>query len=122
LPFLSPYAQAEWRRLAPELTRLGMLSPLDHAVFAAYCAAFSLWRTALAELDRAAAADPETKGLVVEGDKSLVMNPLLRVGSKCAADLLMAARELGMTPASRSPRGWGVRAAARRSKFDGLLR
>src|SRR3989304_3311411 len=42
--WLSPQAKAEWRRLAPELERLGLLTHLDRAAFAAYCQSFAQWR------------------------------------------------------------------------------
>src|SRR5437773_5149088 len=52
--FLLPQALAEWRRLTPELVRLGFLTPLDRAVFAAYCQSYGNWlqaETALAATD-----------------------------------------------------------------------
>ena len=42
--FLSPAAKAEWARLEPELTRLGLLTGFDQSVFAGYCQAFADWR------------------------------------------------------------------------------
>ena len=35
--WLSPEAREEWRRLAPELTRLGLLTLLDRAALTIYC-------------------------------------------------------------------------------------
>ena len=59
---LSRDARAEWRRLAPELIRLGLLTVNDLAAFAAYCSAWSDFVAA----DRALERD----GLVVQGKKS----------------------------------------------------
>src|SRR3970040_350941 len=41
---LSPEARAEWRRVAPELVRRGLLTPLDRAAFAAYCQSYAHWQ------------------------------------------------------------------------------
>lgn len=39
--WLSTRAKAEWRRIAPELVKLGLLSKIDLAALAAYCQAFA---------------------------------------------------------------------------------
>lgn len=41
--WLSPGAKAEWRRVAPELDRIGLLTSLDRATLAGYCDAFDRW-------------------------------------------------------------------------------
>jgi P27 family predicted phage terminase small subunit len=50
--WLPPDARAEWRRLAPELHGLGLLTELDQSVFAAYCASVARWREAERQLAR----------------------------------------------------------------------
>ena len=40
---LSPTAKAEWKRLAQQLEKLGMISQLDRTAFAAYCQAYGRW-------------------------------------------------------------------------------
>jgi P27 family predicted phage terminase small subunit len=42
--WLDATAKTEWRRLAPELVRLGLLTVLDVAKFEAYCRWYSRWR------------------------------------------------------------------------------
>src|SRR3970040_1699024 len=42
--WLSPEAKVEWRRLAPELVRRGLLTPLDRAAFAGYCQSYAHWQ------------------------------------------------------------------------------
>ncbi len=43
---LSPTAKAEWKRLAGEMHRLGIVSQLDRAALAAYCQAYGRWAEA----------------------------------------------------------------------------
>ncbi|MEE8551357.1 MAG: phage terminase small subunit P27 family, partial [Gemmatimonadota bacterium] len=41
--WLSAEAKAEWKRLAPELERLGLLTLLDRAAFSGYCQSYAHW-------------------------------------------------------------------------------
>jgi phage terminase small subunit len=43
---LSTEAKTEWRRVAPELYRLGILTRLDRSALAAYCQCYGRWRQA----------------------------------------------------------------------------
>ena len=40
---LNPSAKAEWKRLAHEMHRLGILTSLDYAALSAYCQAYGRW-------------------------------------------------------------------------------
>lgn len=119
--FLSNYAAREWRRIAPELYRLGLVTVADVVPLSLYCDAYSTWRVASEALARAAADDEHTHGLTVQSaDGMLRVNPLVRIMSQAAEDMLRLAREFGLTPASRSrvsvgpPPGGG-------SRLSGLL-
>jgi P27 family predicted phage terminase small subunit len=104
--FLSPAAAGEWRRLAGELVRLGLLSSLDVMPFASYCAAYGVWSDAL----QLAAADdiaPNARRLLAE------------VARGAGKDMVRLAKAFGMTPASRAGVVGGTRLEA--SKFDGLI-
>src|SRR3954470_22329956 len=48
--FLSKEAKKEWRRLSGELYILGLLTRLDRAALAGYCAAYARWAEAEAHL------------------------------------------------------------------------
>ena len=48
--WLDQMAKAEWRRLAPQLVRLGLLTVLDVTKFAAYCRWYARWRKNEAQL------------------------------------------------------------------------
>ena len=50
--FLDAMAKAEWRRITPELARLGLLTLIDRASLAAYCQMWSRWQQAEAILQR----------------------------------------------------------------------
>ena len=115
LSFLSEAAKAEWRRLAPELFRLGLLTVLDHAIFGAYCQSFGHWMTAERQL--------ETEGLVAKGSTgNTVIHPLVKIATQSARDLCRYAAEFGMTPCARARMraGWPDGDGGP-GKFDGLL-
>jgi len=44
--WLDEDAQTEWKRIAPDLLTLGLLSNLDMAALAGYCQAYSRWKEA----------------------------------------------------------------------------
>ena len=88
-PFLSAYAAEEWRRLAPELTKNGTLTALDFGPFAAYCEAYSAWRSATEAMAALAARDALTHGLLVKnGEGELVVNPLVEI-ARAAGDAML---------------------------------
>jgi len=94
---------AEWKRTAPELTKVGLLTDLDKPAFAQYCYHYCQWDAVTAEIRR-------TGLLVVEQrdpddpDKVRVpfRNPLLPVAAEHSKMMLRYLTEFGMTPSSRS--------------------
>ena len=44
--WLMPEAKKEWKRLAPSLTAMGILTEHDTEAFAGYCQAYARWREA----------------------------------------------------------------------------
>src|SRR6516165_3965602 len=120
--FLTPTAKDEWWRLAGELHRLKLLTPLDTSVFAVYCQSYSDWIEAERTLARAAEADPETGGLIVKGSHDQPMaNPLVRVAAAAAGRMMDVATQLGLTPLARSRMSTGIYQPPTGGKFDGLL-
>ena len=83
--FLGPAAKAEWARLAPELTRLGLLTGLDQSGFAGYCQAFADWRF----LATAASVPGTRKSIYTQRADAL-------------RTMRQAASEFGLSPSSRS--------------------
>jgi len=111
--FLSKEAKAEWRRIAPELNRLGLLTPIDRAAFAAYCQSYGRWvQTERLLLE---------KGVIAKGAKGQVIaSPLLWISTSASKMMLKFGIEFGLTPSSRS-RLVGA-APGERDPLDELLR
>jgi P27 family predicted phage terminase small subunit len=104
--WLTGAAADEWRRIAPELHRLGLLTVLDVMPFAAYCTSLALWR--------------EAERLLTSTDGSLADSPrarLVRIARGAMADAMKFGAMFGIGPP------WRVRLTSTRprSKFDGLL-
>lgn len=93
---LSASARAEWKRLCPALRTLGLLSTLDHAAFAAYCAAYGRW----VDCERALAK--EKGNVTLPSGTKLVKHPLVSVAHEAMRDMVRIAGEFGMTPAARA--------------------
>jgi P27 family predicted phage terminase small subunit len=118
--FWTGYAREEWDRVAPGLHLFGLLTEIDVMVLAAYCEAFKRWKTAVEALDRVAALDPAMHGLLGKGGEGQArVNPLVRIASEAAADMIRVAAEFGFSPAARSRVAAGPLSGP--SKFDGLL-
>jgi P27 family predicted phage terminase small subunit len=120
--WLSSYAREEWFRVAPQLHHLRLLSLLDIAPFAAYCEAYSTWRTVAEVLARFAERDETTRGLLIKSTEGPKANPLVRIASRAAEDMVSFASQFGMTAIARTRiahgAGWQSRGGG---KFDGLL-
>lgn len=87
-PWLSAEAKREWKRIAPTMHRLNMLTELDRGGLAAYCESYAIvveerrhWR---------AAKDPETK----KASRIAFMDAMRQMRSFLS--------ELGLSPSSRT--------------------
>jgi P27 family predicted phage terminase small subunit len=111
---LSEGAAAEWRRLAPDLWELNLLSILDHSVFALFCTAYARWMEAERLL--------ESEGLLAKGSrKNAVVHPLTKIATQSARDVCKLAAEFGMTPCGRARLRAGYDGGGGPSKFGDLL-
>jgi P27 family predicted phage terminase small subunit len=123
---LTGYGVAEWRRIAPQLHRLGLLTLVDIMPLAAYCASYSRWRLAEEAIARMAARDELTRALLIKDrDGHARTNPLVRVARDAADAMLRFAAEFGMTAGARSRIAAGIGGqltpGGPGSKFHGLL-
>ena len=92
--FLSAEAKAEWARLAPQLSVLGLLTALDVGVLAAYCQSFAIWKQATESLADGSLTAKSAKG----NDMS---NLMLGITRRAAQDMARYASEFGLTPVAR---------------------
>lgn len=84
-------ARAEWKRIVPELERVGMLAKVDRGLLMRYCSAWASWHRVNAEIEK-----PETP-LLVDGHR----NPLWLLKAQAQREVDEAARLLGLTPTGR---------------------
>ena len=87
-------AKAEWRRVAPELSRLGLLAKIDGSALAAYCEAFSRWKQAVEMM-------AEDGIVFVTAAGYTAQHPAVGIANKAKVDMLRFGREFGLTPSAR---------------------
>jgi P27 family predicted phage terminase small subunit len=92
--WLPPYARGFWRRYAPELTRLGLLTVCDVAAFEMLCSAYAHARLAYEALKLA--------GLFTVDERKLPRkHPAFSMFLNAMREFRTWALEFGMTPSSR---------------------
>lgn len=92
---LSPSAKAEWRRLAQDLHRVGLLTFVDRGALAAYCQSWGRWVEAERKLQ-------ETPPLLKTPAGYVQISPWLTIANKERELMARYMGELGLTPSSRS--------------------
>jgi P27 family predicted phage terminase small subunit len=93
--WLLPEAKREWRRVAPELKRMGLATVVDRTALAAYCQAYARWRQAEDVLTR--------EGLTfATGSGYLQQRPEVAIAQKSMQIMKAFLTEFGFTPASRT--------------------
>lgn len=99
-PWLDKLAAGEWRRIAPPLMTMGLLTVVDRAALEGYCKAYSRWLQAERILER--------KGLCFKTPKGYVQQrPEVSIAQNYLAKMHSLAAEFGFTPASRTRVGRG---------------
>lgn len=101
---LLPEAKTEWKRLAPTLSLLGILSDLDVSPFAAYCQAYARWAQAERLLAKLAEQDATGRDAMLIKTRSggVTPNPLIWVARNAASDMVRYSAEFGFTPSART--------------------
>jgi P27 family predicted phage terminase small subunit len=93
--WLCPAAKREWKRLTPELARMGLLTKLDRNILAGYCAAFAMWQQTQEVLSQQGMVYVSTKG-------KLETRPEVEIARTAGEMMQGFANELGLTPSSRA--------------------
>jgi P27 family predicted phage terminase small subunit len=95
-PHLDKAAKREWKRISAELVTLGLLTELDRAALAGYCASWSRWVDAEENVQKF--------GTVIKSPKSgfPIQNPYVGVANTALDQMRRFMVEFGMTPSSRS--------------------
>ena len=102
---LAAAGRAEWKRIVPELERMGLLTIVDRAALAAYCQAYARWKAAEAKI-------VETGEVIRQpGTGNYVRNPWLLTAERAMEQVHRYGAEFGLTPAARTriqvPKGEG---------------
>ena len=93
--FLKKEARTEWKRIAPRLANIGILTEIDRAALAGYCQAYGRWVEAEKKVLE--------KGEVVKSvNGNIMQNPYLIIANKSMDHMRKFLVEFGMTPSSRS--------------------
>ena len=93
--WLSREGRKLWRRLAPELKRLGLLTIVDGPALTSLCEAYAEWRQAAAIIRK--------EGLTLETPTGYLQErPEVAIAHKAQMRVKAWAAEFGLTPASRS--------------------
>jgi phage terminase small subunit len=129
--WLSKEARREWRRLAPDLERLGLLTDADLAMFASYCSAVGKLAWAEREIKKARTYElkqfkekgvkesefPTKAGIILGGEtyevvkkdgtkhknrKAYSTTPYIWIYNKCLEQIRSFGAEFGLSPSSRT--------------------
>jgi P27 family predicted phage terminase small subunit len=96
-------AKQEWKRTAPQLYHLNLLTGADRAGFGAYCQAYGRWVLAERALAKMAERDQVTDALMIRTTNgNTIQNPLVGTANKAMHDMMRYAVEFGLTPSARS--------------------
>jgi P27 family predicted phage terminase small subunit len=93
--WLSEAAKKEWKRITPELARMGLLSKLERNILAGYCSAYALWQQSQEVLNRQGTVYVTAKG-------KLETRPEVEIAKTTGEAMNAFARELGLTANGRA--------------------
>jgi len=106
--FLNRWAKNEWKRITPELERLGLLTKIDRTHLAAYCQAYGKWVEVenkineLSEIEIKKSGNASMAYLLKTQAGNVIISPLMSVSNRCVEQMGAFAKEFGMTPVSRT--------------------
>lgn len=102
--WLPARAKAEWKRIVPELEKLGLLTVIDLAALASYCVAYSEVEeaTKVLEAEGRVCVWPIFDRQGVRVGERLKAHPAVQMQRDAARLVKQFISEFGLTPASRS--------------------
>lgn len=102
--WLDKEAKREWKRVAPELEKIGLLTLIDGATFAAYCQSWSLYVSAQKMINDYQKAHFKLTVTYTNtfGASNEVPLPEIAIAEKALKQLKAFCTEFGLTPASRT--------------------
>jgi P27 family predicted phage terminase small subunit len=93
--WLDKEAKKEWKRVAPELERLGLLTHVDMAALAGYCQSYSEWQ-------RMSVVVAEQGATFTTPTGQIRGRPEVAMARKALADVRAFCVEFGLTPSARA--------------------
>ena len=93
--WLSDEAKREWKRIAPRLHAVGLLTEVDGLALAMLCEAFAQYMAAKTVVD--------SEGMLLVSEKgNSYQHPAAGLMTQARGELMKWAREFGMTPSART--------------------
>jgi P27 family predicted phage terminase small subunit len=99
---LSTVGRQYWRRMAPILTKLGVLTEADKEHFQLLCEAYAEWMKVEEAVKKFMKTKPEFDGLMIPTVQGWKANPMLSERSRARMEFLKLGVEFGLTPSSRA--------------------
>lgn len=113
--WLEPEAKKEWKRLAPSLEVMGVLTTADLSAFAGYCQAYARWKEAEEFISKHGSIFKTPSGYVQQVPQvSIALQNLKLMQSFCS--------DFGLTPATRSRITAATDAVVENSEEDVMLK
>ena len=100
--WLQGHAREEWKRVAPQLRALGMLTAVDLAMFAAYCQAFGDYIDLTVRLGNLEVTTMTTEDVKERVAAQVHARSVATQRRQAYQQMRECAREFGFTPTSRS--------------------
>lgn len=99
---LLPAARAEWKRLAPKLIALGVLTEVDMGAFAAMCQNYAYYLAADQEITKGGTDPAGTYQMFTTATGYMQQHPMLAIRKQNYDNWRRSLMDFGLTPASRS--------------------
>jgi P27 family predicted phage terminase small subunit len=97
-------AKKEWKRIAPQLERIGLLTEIDGTALAGYCQSYAKWKEAEEYISKNGFAynipKRDEEGEIIS--LYVAQWPQVSIAKQCLDQIKAFCAEFGMTPSSRS--------------------